>query len=458
MIRPSDAWVIASLDSDLPVSDEKRHAVSIRFRPLVFQLASLPIEQREGVIQAFLSACTDRDAIDEAITNAAPEGPQPEAEDERLFATLADIARTASDQPWLWKGWIARGVFNVVASQPGTGKTRFALDLARRLYLGLKMPDGQDNEMPQGTRTLWVQADQAFPEMVQAATEFGLPHKAVALGSLPDDPYGGLSLDGDDAIAALAQRIRAANPGLVIIDTVGMATNRDLTRPEEAKALFAPIIELARETGVAILGLTHLNKEGQALGRRIVEKARVVIMMTNSDPDGQPNRRRLWVDKSAAIKPPPLGITMGNTGNEYDFCPSTAAKIDQGGRPPIKLAKAIAFITEKLREGDCKYADLISAWESSGEAKGTAFNAIKGMQSDGRLVIDDTVKPKICHLVNDPPSDGFNIAPREKPSGFKPESCSLCKRPIVDEKYHFHWHEDEPQGMCCECEQKTGGA
>ena len=59
-----------------------------------------------------------------------------------------------------------------------------------------------------------------------------------------------------------------------------------------------------------------MNKE--ALGRRIVEKARVVIKMTQPDPEGQPNRRRLWVDKTAIQKPPPLGITMTNDGNDVD--------------------------------------------------------------------------------------------------------------------------------------------
>ena len=70
---------------------------------------------------------------------------------------------------------------------------------------------------------------------------------------------------------------------------------------------------------MAFLGLTHLSVNKEALGRRIVEKSRSVIMMTQPDAEGQRDRRRLWVDKTAVQKPPPLGVTMKDAGNDYDF-------------------------------------------------------------------------------------------------------------------------------------------
>ena len=46
-------------------------------------------------------------------------------------------------------GWDRRHrrVLNVLASDPGTGKTRFALDIARRLWFRLPWPDNQPNEL-----------------------------------------------------------------------------------------------------------------------------------------------------------------------------------------------------------------------------------------------------------------------------------------------------------------------
>ena len=103
-------------------------------------------------------------------------GPAPAAASAstRCYATLEDIARIVSSQPWRWRGWIASGVLNALASDPGIGKTRFALDLARRLWFGLPWPDGQPNDLPTGSRTLWIQGDRNFAEMLQCRPRFRL--------------------------------------------------------------------------------------------------------------------------------------------------------------------------------------------------------------------------------------------------------------------------------------------
>ena len=52
--------------------------------------------------------------------------------------------------------------------------------------------------------------------------------------------------------------------------------------------IIGPLMDLAASSGVAFIGLTHLSKDKEALGSRIVEKARVVAKMTQPDPEGQP--------------------------------------------------------------------------------------------------------------------------------------------------------------------------
>lgn len=391
--RPAELYALACLVAGEPANGELQ-ALTGPFRRLAEQMTNLPPEARRVALDGFLAARDDADAVVKALAGIDPAGPPPEAEttDGPQFATLADIARIVSNQPWLWRGWLAAGVLNVVASEPGTGKTRFALDLARRLWFGLPWPDNQACELPERTRTLWVQGDQAFPEMLHAARDFGLPDEAVALGASPEDPTGGLELDDPAALDALAGRVRAAAPALVVLDTVGMVTGRDLTRPEEARAFFAPVIELARETGVAFLGLTHLNRDGKALGRRIVEKARVVVMMTCPDPEGQPNRRRLWVDKSAVVKPPPLGVTMGTDGNAYDFAPPATPEPIAPARPgpaPAKETAARLWLAEHLAAGPARVAEIIDAAEKAGHAKATVYRArtalgLEEYTADGR--------------------------------------------------------------------------
>jgi hypothetical protein len=45
---------------------------------------------------------------------------------------------------------------------------------------------------------------------------------------------------------------------------------------------------------------------------------------------------------------------------------------------------------------------LVNEWEALGEAKGTLFNALRTMQTGGLIAVDESKKPKVCHLVKIP--------------------------------------------------------
>ena len=227
---PFDAWAIGrSLTGES--CNGYLAEVSEPLRPLVSLLEETTPTDRAAAWEAAIAARADRDEMLEAIAGQDPSGPPPRIT--RCYATLEDIALIMSSQPWLWPGWIAEGVLNALASDPGVGKTRFALDLARRLWHGLPWPDNQPNKLPAGTRTLWIQGDRNFAEMLQCARDFGLPDNAVVLGSSPEDPTGSLDLDDRGTLAALADRIAASAASLVIIDTVGMTTGAIFVAPRK---------------------------------------------------------------------------------------------------------------------------------------------------------------------------------------------------------------------------------
>jgi hypothetical protein len=374
-IAPADAYVLAKL---LVGHEMNGHLDSMAppYQNMAEYLGGLSVERRLAAWEAMLAARPERDDLIVAVADQKPDEPLPEAPASvRYYATLADVAEIVAAQQWLWRGWIASGVLNSLASDPGVGKTRFALDLARRLWHRLPLPDGQANDQPLETRTLWVQGDRNWAELLQCARDFDLPDEAVVLGSSPDDPFGSLDLDDPATLAALGDRIEAAGTPLVIIDTVGMVTSRNLSRPEEAREFFAPILELCQHTGVAILGLTHLSANREALGRRIVEKARVVIKMTQPDPEGERDRRRLWVDKTAVMKPPALGVTMGDAGNDYDFNPPKEPDPPARGRPPAKLEECKAWLKKQLTPTPVRVVDIRRDAEQVPFATDTLYRA-----------------------------------------------------------------------------------
>lgn len=316
--------------------------------------------------------------------NAGPLAPPKEVAFEDV-ATIADLEQAGAQVRWMWEGWIPIGVLTALAAEGGRGKTRFCADLLRRIRHGLPWPDGQTMTATPDVRSLWVLSDNHHDEMVTLTTAFGIK-EAVWINASKADPYGGVTLDGPEDLAALEARIKAVKPLLVIVDTVGNATDLNLSRQEEAKAFYQPLQLIARRNRCAILCLTHLNTDGRFLGRRVLEKVRVAIRM--DQPNDGDERRRVEVTKSNSKKPAALGLTMGDQGNEYDTSPPKAAEAP-GGEPSGRLKEVCEWLSSRLKAGECKVAAVRTEAEMEGISSKTLYAAKKALgvdefESEGR--------------------------------------------------------------------------
>ncbi len=384
-IGKRDAWVLARLlcgkvsvpDGSIEPVDESDVVRSIAER-----LRAVESGSRMLVWDGFLAAQADPDAWIDAIGNADPCAPPPEAEGRAnapvSCATLGDLKRMVADTSWPWPGWLAGGVLNSLAADPGVGKTILAMNLARVLWHGRPWPDGQINPFPPRTRTLWVPGDRHYTQLLDLAERYGLDDDALLFNAPADKPADGLDLDEAEVRDALYARVKEQSPGLVIVDTVGMTTDRNLGRPEEARAYFGPLMTMAGESGVPFLLLTHLSRDAQALGRRIVGACRVVWKLTHPDPDGQPDRRRFWVDKSYTVVPKPLGMTISDQGCTFDGEPPIG---DGGkvGRPPAQLEKCKRWLNERLTAGPASSHSIREAAKAEGFSKTMTYVAIKAL-------------------------------------------------------------------------------
>ena len=375
MIRAPDAWTLRRLLCGQPLNGELA-SLSDPFRRLADHLAGLPGATRQAAWAGFLCGRDDADDLTAALAAADPSGPMPEPEPGVGCATLAHLRHLVAESNWRWAGWLVAGVLNGLAADPGTGKTVMAVDLARRLWFGEPWPDGQANPFPERTRTLWIPGDRHYAQLMELAGAYGLPDEAMLFNAPEDDPTTGLDLDDPAERAALAGRIRATTPGMVIVDTVGYTTGRNLCRPEDANAYFGPLMDLARDTGTAFLLLTHLSASGEALGRRFNGACRLVWKMTMPDPEGQPDRRRLWVDKTFATKPPPLGMSFGDSGCSFDFNPPAPAEPAprKRGPSPEKLNACQAWLAERLGV-PALVADVRRDAEKANHSTGTLYSA-----------------------------------------------------------------------------------
>jgi hypothetical protein len=275
--------------------------------------------------------------------------------DLELDATAADLIRVNTTIRWVWEGWIPIGVLTAISSEPGIGKTRFCADLLRRIVLALPWPDGSPNTLPPGSRAIWVPADNQHAELGTFPTTFGFDPDCLVLNATRRNPFLGTMLDSAEDLADFERRILRVKPVFVFIDTSLNATDRSSNKPEDAKAFFKPLAEIANRTQTAIVCVTHTNADGKPLGRRIQGQCRVVLSFSHPDP-AQAHRRKLWVSKSNSLVPAPLGVTMGSEGNEYDFNPPEKPKEEhespRGGKgkdePPERLKACSDWLAELL--------------------------------------------------------------------------------------------------------------
>jgi hypothetical protein len=195
----------------------------------------------------------------------------------------------------------------------------------------------------------------------------------------------------------LEQAVASLKPWCVFVDTLTSATARNLCDQHVMKGLKSPLVRLCQTYGVDVGLLLHLSREGQALGRRVRGITRTLLHLENPDPENRPDRLRLWVEKSYAKKPPPLGVTLGADGNAYDFDPPRRPEPSAGGRPSDKRDKARLFITGELsRDNDQRATELCRKWEQTGESKNAFWGARDVMVEAGELTCEG--KPLVMHL------------------------------------------------------------
>jgi hypothetical protein len=323
-------------------------------------------------------------------------------------ATLADAARVIDEAGGneFWDGYVRRGEVHLVVGREKVGKTNFLTDLAARSYFGNEFPLGYPCPVPAGSKTLWVLGDRQHQQLRDRLAAVGVPLDAVHLAAPPESPLGFWRLDDEESFASFVQLAAALADELafIVIDTAwSAAPGFKLHDTADVATHFGRLADLAARTQLPILVTNHVNAAGGVLGIRSSGIARTIIKLTRADPD---DRTRLRLDVDGNYKPvPPLGLTLTDIGVDYS---SDAPEIVEGngagsGKPGPKQTariKAKDFLVDELtRENDQKAVSLINRWVEGGGAKGTLFNGRDGLVEEGRLVVDDSRKPQIWHLV-----------------------------------------------------------
>ncbi len=163
---------------------------------------------------------------------------------------------------WLWWNRFLIGHVNILAGDPGLGKSLLAVDAAARVSTGRSWPDGTPC---QKGRVVYATTEDAFASVVKPRlTAADADHNQVTFVEGVSDDHGEGSLFLDEHMALLDD-LMAAQEGqvrLLVLDTlqsfVGSETNT--SNNASSRRIMTPLKRLAEKHKVAVLCLEHLTK------------------------------------------------------------------------------------------------------------------------------------------------------------------------------------------------------
>lgn len=192
---------------------------------------------------------------------------------------------------WLWPGRIPLGKLSLFVGNPDNAKSLVALDVAAKLSAGRDWFEARNTIQPSDVLVFASEddpADTTVPRLVAAGADLQKIHFGKMTGIEGNERE--MQLDKD--ISAIQKTI-SQNPNirLLVIDPISSYLGATKMIDEQAvRRVLGPLQSLAAETGIAVIGIMHLNKKAdlQVINRiggamAFVGVARAVWLFTADD-------------------------------------------------------------------------------------------------------------------------------------------------------------------------------
>ncbi|RKY05872.1 MAG: hypothetical protein DRP56_08420, partial [Planctomycetota bacterium] len=346
-----------------------------------------------GTVEQFLDAVKNApqglpesfEAV-EAETRSKPDtGPKREP----VLVCLADVESKPVN--WLWQDRFALGKLSALAGDCDLGKSFIALNMAALLSKGLPMP-GEYGNYREVAGSIILTAEDGLDDTVKPRLDaMGADcEQIIALrGTKLDDREQEFDLlrDVEHLQASIT---RVPNCKLIMIDPVssylgGVDTHRDAA----VRSALRPLAEMADEMNVAIICISHLNKNGGGNAKyRITGSVaftafgRSAWMVCEDCEDDTGQRRFMLPIKNNLTEAKKNGLAYRIIDNalQWESEPVELSAQDyisqhSPGPEPTERNEAEQFLREILAEGPLDVKDIFTQARSNGISKATVRRA-----------------------------------------------------------------------------------
>ncbi len=283
---------------------------------------------------------------------------------------------------WLWHNRIPLGKLSILAGDPGTGKSFFSLFMAAQITKGLPWPDIGAPTM-KGSVILMSAEDDAADTIRPRLDAAGADVRKIVLvegvrspGKNEIDPF---CVENSDLLQDVAKDLPDLR--LVILDPLSfyMGAGIDMAKDNKVRGSLEPLQRFAADRKVAILAVTHLNKNSamtQALYRvrdslAFVATARSSWILSR-DPEDQEVRRFVPLKCNLSIKPSGLEFEIQEgrlvfSENRLEMSAEESLHIPEiEPEPGLRVLEAVEFLKDALKEGPEPVTDLLKLAELAG--------------------------------------------------------------------------------------------
>ena len=226
--------------------------------------------------------------------------------DSRSPALIATKASEVEIKPveWLWPGRIPQGKLTLLAGEPGAGKSTLTYFLAAAVTVGADFPRNEGHCPGGGSVIIFSaeddMADTIAPRLMAAGADLECVEIITGV-SAGIDRARSFNL-ATDLPALKAKIAEMQDLRLIVIDPIASYLGRaDSHKNAEVRAVLEPLVQVAAETGAAVVGVTHfakspdikaMNKIIGSIGFVGVARAAFVVVR---DPESEDDARRLFL-------------------------------------------------------------------------------------------------------------------------------------------------------------------